>query len=180
MKSREVESAAIEKGDKPASLSSPVFVAAEDLMEKLSGVSREIENLAFDFFRDRGGRGGNDLDDWFRAEMEILRPVPVQVTESEKKIHVSAAVPGFKPEEIQVSIKDKTLVICGEKNEKIEDSEKKRIIREWKSDRFCRQLTLPSEVISDKAEAELIDGMLELTLPKHAEETAIKVAVKSA
>ena len=180
MTSGEVENAAIEKGDTPAILASPAFVAAEDLSEKLSEVSREIEGLAFDLFRERGGGGGKDLDDWFRAETEILRAVPIQITESDDKIHVSAAVPGFKPEEIQVSIKDKTLVICGEKEEKIEDPEKKMLVREWKSDRFCRQLTLPFNVLSDKAEADLIDGMLELTLPKQAKEPATKVAVKSA
>jgi HSP20 family protein len=177
MKDKENKDTVIEKTGAPGGLGPLTFVEAEDMLGKLAEVSREIENLAFDFFRARGGGIGKDLDDWFRAERQILLPVPIQVTESDEKIHVSAAVPGFKPDEIQVSIKDKMLVICGEKEEK---NEKDKLVHEWKSDRFCRQLILPSDVIADKVEAELADGMLELTLPKLAEEPATKVAVKTA
>lgn len=158
----------------------PVFVAAEKMFEKFADVSREIGRRAHDFFRERGGQFGKDLDDWFKAENEILRPVPVEITESNGNIFVKAAVPGYKPEEINVSVKDDVLMISGDTEESKHSEDANTVLREWNSNRFCRQFTLPSEVIADKVVAKLTNGMLELTLPKASAKEETKVAVTAA
>jgi HSP20 family protein len=158
----------------------PAFVDVERMLERFTEITKDIAEKAFDFFRDRGGEWGREVEDWFKAESQILRPVPVEITEAGENVLVSAAVPGFKPEEIEVSVKGDTLIISGatEASDKKEDAN--TIIREWNSNKFYRQLMLPSPVMEDKVTAKLANGMLELTLPKATAHEATKVAVASA
>lgn len=159
---------------------SPAFVDAERMLDRFAEVTKDTARKAFEFFRDRGGEFGRELDDWFKAENEILRPTPVEITESDASVFVKAAVAGFKPEEIEVSVKDNVVIISGQTESSDERPNSKTVAREWTSNRFYRQLTLPSEVLADKVTAKLTDGMLELTLPKAAAQEATKVAVTSA
>ncbi|MEO8042620.1 MAG: Hsp20/alpha crystallin family protein [Acidobacteriota bacterium] len=165
-----------EKKTEPA----PAFVDAEKLLERLTDITKDVTHKAYDFFRDRGGEWGLEVEDWFKAENEILRPVPVEVSELGDNLLVTAAVPGFKPEEIEVSVKGDTLIISGATEKSDEKTNANTIVREWNSNRFFRQLTLPSPVMEDKVTAKLQDGMLELTLPKATAHDATKVAVASA
>ncbi|HEX6127296.1 MAG TPA: Hsp20 family protein [Pyrinomonadaceae bacterium] len=160
---------------------SPTFVEAEKMFEKLTDITMETARRAFEFFRERGGEWGREVEDWFKAESEILRPVPVEIRESKDNLFVKAAVPDFKPDEIEVSVKDNMLIISGKTESRNEpDEEANTIVREWRSNRFFRQLTLPSPVLAEKVTAKLTNGMLELTLPKAAEHGATKVAVAAA
>ena len=158
----------------------PAFVEAEKMLERFTEITKDTARRAFEFFRDRGGEFGKEIEDWFRAENEILLPAPIEVTESDANINVRAAVAGFKPEEIEVSVKDDVLIISGTKETRDEKPDANVVVREWASNRFYRQLSLPSDVLADKVTAKLDSGMLELTLPKAAAHEATKVAVMSA
>lgn len=155
----------------------PIFVEAEKMFERLAELTRETTQRAFEFFVRRGGDFGKEFEDWFRAEAEILLPVKVEITETDKIINVSAMVPGFKPEEIEISVKDKTLIMSGETKleEKREDAN--TVYSEWRSNRFFRQLTLPAEINPDKVKASLNDGILYLKLPKAAPHEVKHIAV---
>ena len=157
----------------------PLFIEADTMFEKLATLTRDITDRAFDFSRERGGGFGKDLEDWLRAENELLRPAPVEITESDENILVSVAVPGFKPEEIEIAVKDNVLMINGIAEASLM-KEGTTIVREWNSNRFCRTLALPSNVVEANVTAKLANGMLELTLPKAAEKDVTKVAVVSA
>ncbi len=158
----------------------PAFVEVERMIEKFTEITKEIAGKAFEFFRDRGGEWGREVEDWFKAESQVLRPVPVEITQAGENVLVSAAVPGFKAEEIEVSVKGDTLIISGTTEASHEKADANTIVREWNSNRFYRQLMLPSPVMEDKVTAKLTNGMLELTLPKAATHEATKVAVASA
>ncbi len=106
--------------------------------------------------------------------------MPVDMIETKDSIVVKAAVPGVKPDEIEVSVTGDTLTIKGETKaeEKIEEGSYLR--KERRFGAFQRTLTLPTNVVSDKAKAEFENGVLTLTLPK-AEEVkpkAIKITAK--
>jgi HSP20 family protein len=177
------ESTAIQPANTPDNSKgrmTPAFVEAERMLERFTEITKETAHRAFEFFRDRGGEWGNEVEDWFKAESEILRPAPVEITESDANVFVRAAVAGFKPEEIEVSVKDDVLIISGSTEMSEEKPDANTVVREWTSNRFYRQLTLPSEVLADKVTAKLNNGMLELSLPKAAANEATKVAVMSA
>lgn len=161
----------------PRSPLSPVFVEAEKLFAKLADITSETASKAYEFFRQRGGDFGRELDDWFRAEREVLLPVPIEIKESDKEVTVSAAVPGFKPEQIEVSLKDNILILSGEKEDRSEREDENTIVKEWKSNRFFRQISLPAAVEAAQADATLRDGILNMTIPKAEKREATRINV---
>lgn len=158
----------------------PVLVEAEKLFERFADLTQKTANKAYEYFQRRGGEFGRELDDWFRAESEILLPVSVEMTETNDQINVRAAVPGFKAEEIEVSVKDNILIVSGETETREKSEDENTILSEWRSNKFCRKLTLTSEVDPEKVEANLRDGVLELTLPKLPEREAKQIPVSAA
>jgi HSP20 family protein len=159
---------------------SPVFVEAEKMFDKLSDITKETAARAYDFFVERGSQFGTHLEDWLRAETEMLRAAPARITQSKDLVNVEIAVPGFKPNEIEVSVKDNVLIVSGETAATDKKEDETTFYSEWRSDRFLRKLDLPEIVETDDIKAILKDGLLKLTLKKMAAVEAVKVAVRSA
>jgi HSP20 family protein len=157
----------------------PFFVEAETMLDKMADLTRETSQKAFEFFMNRGGTLGSRFDDWLRAEMELLRPVPVEITETDKLVNIRAAVPGFKPDEIELSVKDSDLFLSGETRFENKKEDEKTFYTEWRSNRFYRQLRLPTEVLSEGADAKLKDGILTLVLKKKPITDAVPITVKA-
>jgi HSP20 family molecular chaperone IbpA len=74
--------------------------------------------------KDRGARNktqwlakapGHDIDDWLCAESELLCPVLVEMEESEEQLTLRAQMPGFKAEEIEMSVEPHRVLISGRK-----------------------------------------------------------------
>jgi HSP20 family protein len=157
----------------------PVLVEAEKMFERLADLTRETAHKAYEFFERRGGEFGKDFDDWLRAESEVLLPVTAEITETAEQINVRAAVPGFKPEEIKVSVKDNVLILSGETEAREKREDENTVYSEWRSNKFCRQFTLSSEIEAEKVEATLKDGVLQLTLPKAPTTEAKQIPVNA-
>ena len=158
----------------------PAFVEIEKMLERMAGFTTETSRRAYDLFVDRGRNWSTHLDDWLNAEMEVLRPLPLDITETNENINIRAAVPGFKPEEIEISLKDNLIIMSGETRAVDKKEDEKMFLTEWRSNRFCRQIRLPSQVETKDVEAKLKDGILHLTLKKKAAEEAAKIAVQAA
>ena len=155
----------------------PMFVEAEKMFDRMVQIAEETTKRAFENFMRRGGEWGREFDDWFRAESEILRPVPVELTEKNGNLYVNAVVAGFKPEEIEINVKDNLLTISGmtETNGK---SERDNVVyTDFRSNRFFRQMKLPQIVDASKVKARLEDGILHITLPEMAAQEAKHIAV---
>jgi HSP20 family protein len=158
----------------------PVFVKAEEMLERMAEIARDTSQKAFELFMRRGGTFGAHFDDWLNAEMELLRPVSVEVTETKENVNVKAMIPGFKPEEIKVSVKDKDLFLTGEATTETKNEDEHTFYSEWRSNKFARQVGLPCEVVQDGAEAKLKDGVLTLTLQKKPLAEPANITVKAA
>jgi HSP20 family protein len=98
----------------------------------------------------------------------------VDMYQSDDEVVIRAALPGLKPNDVEISITGDLLTIKGEFKEKTENKEKAYHLREHRYGAFERTISLPTEVVADKAKAEFEDGILTITLPK-AEEAKPKV-----
>jgi HSP20 family protein len=108
------------------------------------------------------------------------KALAVDMYETDDTIIVKSAIPGVKPEDLDISITSDTLTIKGETKAEEEIKEENIIRRECRYGSFCRTLIIPMPIVADRAEAEFEHGVLTLTLPK-AEEVkpkAIKVKAK--
>jgi len=103
-----------------------------------------------------------------------LGRLDLDIYETKDDVVVKAAVPGVKPEDVDITVTGDTLTIKGETKEETETKKGNYYHKERHYGRFARSVSLPVAVRSDKAEARFKDGILTLTLPK-AEEVKPRV-----
>ena len=89
------------------------------------------------------------------------------------------ALPGVKPEDVDVTIGDDVVTISGTFKEEKETSDAGYVHKELSQGTFSRSFTLPTAIKADAAKAEFGNGLLTLTLPKSEEvkPTHVKVEV---
>ena len=153
---------------------------ASSLMDRISNTSQAIAQRAYEIFEGRGRRFGHDLEDWFKAEMELLHQVPVSIAESPDSLEVKAEVPGFTEEEIQISVEPRRLTIAGKREANKEEKKGKAVYSEFSSDQILRVVDLPARVEAEKATATLKDGVVRLIMPKADEAKTIEIKPKVA
>ena len=144
-------------------------------MQQINEFVTKIEKRAYELFELRGHENGHDLDDWFNAEGELFQAVPLEIKEEEKRLLIRAEIPGFEVDDLEISLEPSLLTIKGSHKKEIEKREKDSLYSETREQEIFRQVTLPVNVLPDRAEADLRDGVLEISAPK-AEVRKIEVA----
>lgn len=91
---------------------------------------------------------------------------PTDVKELEDSYELKMNVPGFKKEDIDISVKNGTLVIKSEKETKSEEKNDKFILKERSSSSFSRSFKLPEDIDTTSISAKMEDGVLKLSIPK--------------
>ncbi len=115
-------------------------------------------------------------------EMDSQRPdvqIPLDVIAEGDDYILTAYVPGVKAEELQIEILEDVVSIKGEfEDESSEDTNFLR--RERPTGSFARSMRLPTLLNAAGAEAEVVNGVLKLRVPKaeEAKPKQIKVSVK--
>ena len=103
---------------------------------------------------------------WTMEPTTETRSFAVEMSETESEVEVKAALPGIKPEEVEVSINKDVLTIKAEHKTESEDTKRDFYRREIRYGAYQRSFGLPVAVDADKAEASFDNGMLHLRLPK--------------
>jgi HSP20 family protein len=91
----------------------------------------------------------------------------------------NVALPGVKPEDVDVTIGDDLVTVSGAYKEEKETSDAGYVHKELSQGRFSRSFSLPTAINVDAAKAEFKDGLLTITLPKSEEvkPTHVKVQI---
>lgn len=111
------------------------------------------------------------------SAMMIDWDLALNVVEKKDEIEVKASLPGMKPEEIEVTLRDNVLTISGETKHEEERKEETYHLREMSYGKFSRSISLPVAVKDDKVEAIYDQGILTLHLPKSDEVKAKQIPV---
>jgi HSP20 family protein len=108
-----------------------------------------------------------------------MRPesIPVDVVERDDAFEVRAAVPGVKPEDVEVTVQGERVTLRAELRAEDERSGDNWLMREQRYGSMQRSITLPSPVSSENAEARIDYGVLTLRLPKVQGTTPRRIAV---
>lgn len=137
--------------------------------EGLTTLRREMDRLWEHFFDGShlpvSGDGG-------------LEPA-VEIADTTDTVIVKAQLPGFTKDQVQVQITDDRLTIKGEMREEEKKEDKNYYRREFRYGAFTRNITLPTAVQADKAEAQLKDGILQITIPKSAQAKAQEIPISA-
>ena len=132
------------------------------------GFRSEMDRLWDEFF---GGGDGGQQQEWFAPR--------VNIAETEKTYDISLDLPGMKPEDFTVEVKDGHLWISGQR--KAEASEEGKTYRRVESQygEFHRAIPLDESVDAERIEATYKDGVLRLTVPKEESAQPRKIEVKT-
>jgi len=102
----------------------------------------------------------------------------VDVRAADDEYVLTAAVPGLKPEDLQVEVIGDTVTIKGEVKDETQNGDRTYLLQERRYGRFARSLTLPASLNPAKAEAAIENGVLTLRLPKADEAKPKSITVK--
>ena len=109
---------------------------------------------------------------------DIFRPVrwtaggfdgpalPLDVTTDADALTIEAALPGIKPDDVEITVEDGTLTITGQTAEARKAEEGSYLVQEIRRGTFSRSVSLPAGLEPDKAEATFEHGVLRLRIPK--------------
>ena len=103
----------------------------------------------------------------------------LDVYETEDDLKVEASLPGFKPDDVDISVVGNTLVIKADSAQE-EESEKGRYhYRERRYGSYRRTVSLPADVDGGRAEATFEDGVLNDKQSLHIENDEVRNHVES-
>ena len=129
-------------------------------------IHEEIDRL-FDTFLQgfgfpRQALGGNLAT---TLQSSFLKP-SLNLSASEKEYSVTIELPGVDPEDVEITLEDRTLVIRGEKSHKQEENKANyyRVERSYGS--FQRMLSLPADADLEAIDARFDKGVLHITLAR--------------
>lgn len=152
----------------------------EQLFDRMEQLYNSIARRAFEIFEGNGRWFGHDMDDWLKAEAEVLHPMHLEIAEADDALTVKAEVPGFEAKELDIQVQGDHLAISGKHEAKEEAKKGKTIYSERCANEIFRSVTLPTEVDSTKVTAGLKDGVLTIGLPKAPHAKSVRVEAKAA
>lgn len=120
-------------------------------------------------------------DPFFRPVGSVARGsarrMPLDVFETPQALVIEAALPGVRPEDVDVSVLGDTLTLtAGSESEDRSEADGYRW-REVQRGKVTRSVTLPKGVVAEQATATFENGLLRLSIPKAEPAQAVRIAV---
>ena len=137
-----------------------------------SSMMREMDRMLDDFrsdFEDMfWGRGFGRPWRFPRIrmpELETKEPL-VDLSDKGNEFLLTAEMPGIPKDKIDIKVSENSVEIKAEEKKEKEEKEEGYIHRERSYKGFYRKLSLPEEVSAEKANAEMKNGVINVTMPK--------------
>src|SRR5436305_2287893 len=127
----------------------PTRVNRSQQIDPMEAMQREFDSM---FGRYLTGRGGNDGG--------RLAPYGVDVREDADHIYVEAELPGFRKDDVDITLENQTLTISAERKEETKKGEQDKgewLLNERRYSKFLRSFTLPPTVDDSIVNAKLND-----------------------
>ena len=102
----------------------------------------------------------------------------VDIFESDKEIMLLADMPGLKAKDLNIDLREDVLSLDGDVDDP-EGENEMEVMKEYRTGKYYRQFTLSQVIEQSKIEAELVDGVLRLRLPKVEAATPRKITIKT-
>lgn len=118
------------------------------------------------------------LQQEFEQPIESEGQLTIDVYQTNDDIVIKSTIAGVKPENLDVNINNDMVTIRGERQQDEEISADSYYYQECYWGPFSRSVILPVEIIADKAEATMKNGILTLRLPKADTTKTRKIQVR--
>lgn len=92
--------------------------------------------------------------------------LPIDIRQTDEAYFIEASVPGFAPEDVEVTVDQNVLTIKGNRRQESEERKDGWIRRERRHSSLYRQVGLPAEVREAEITASFENGVLTVTVPR--------------
>jgi HSP20 family protein len=92
--------------------------------------------------------------------------LPLDVTNTPDALVVEAALPGVRPDDVEITVEDGTLTIRAESTSERQETDGEMILNEIRRGSMSRAVALPAGLEADKANATFENGILRLSFPR--------------
>lgn len=150
------------------------------ILGEMERMHEQIMRRAFEIFDGNGHTYGRDLDDWLKAERELVWQPAIELEEKENKIQLQVAVPGVEAKNIEIEMTPEEVLVKAEIRHEHEKDKSNVYACEFATGNLFRAVRLPKKIDPDSAKAEFKDGMLRLTADVARESQPRKIAVEGA
>lgn len=142
--------------------------SAESGSHPLVGLRDEVDRLFHSFFPAAFGRSMFELDPLRLGALRLMSEVMPQVDVKEMADHyeVDAELPGVEIKDVKVTVDNGVLNIRGEKHSEHTDDGGAVHVSERSFGSFARAFRLPDDADADTADAEFVNGVLKVKVPK--------------
>lgn len=112
------------------------------------------------------------LDDAFVSPRQWAFPLgtanalPLDIRSEPDALVVDAALPGIRPEDVEITVEDRTLTIRAESRDERQEQDGETLVSEIRRGAVRRTITLPRGLETDKATATFENGVLHLSIPR--------------
>lgn len=144
----------------------------DDEMDDISIPESRMEQTSNDFSESWGGTQNLESDDSGEGQLTI------DVYQTDEDVVIKSTIAGVNPEDLDVSINNDMITIRGERKFEEEVSEENFYYQECYWGSFSRSVVLPVDVIAEKIEASLKNGILTIRLPKADTNRTKKIKVR--
>ncbi len=130
--------------------------------------------------RDLFGDFDRFLDSFWRGPSQMTSMVGgLDIYEDKDSIHVDCDLPGFKKEDISLTLEEDILRISAErKSDREENNEGSYYVRERGCQSFSRSIRMPQNIMQDKVSAEYDNGVLRIAVEKRPESKPQTISIK--
>ena len=161
----------------------PTRVNRGGYTDPFAELQQEFDTVLNRFF---GGRGGTPQTPTGRRSA----PYAVDVHEDENHLYFEVELPGFKKEDLDITLDNNVLTITaersavsngqprGEASEGEQAPRRETLLNERRYTYFSRSFSLPPTVNNENVHAHLEDGVLHLTLDKREETKPRKIQIQ--
>lgn len=136
------------------------------VLKDLKALSDQIRQRAYELFESRGSGDGLALDDWLKAENDLILTPESDLVEKNGQFQVQIAVPGFDPKDVAVDALPDALIVHAQESHKHEKTEENVYFCDFGEKSLFRRFDLPSPIDVDKVTASLDKGLLTVTASK--------------
>lgn len=105
---------------------------------------------------------------------------PIECFIDQNRYQIRLALPGVRPEDVNIQVHGNELNITGERKQDFTPSDDRVFQREITYGSFERIITLPDGVQTDKIEANFKNGLLELAAPLSEKAMPRRIEIKAA
>jgi HSP20 family protein len=103
----------------------------------------------------------------------------LDVLEGENDYRIQLALPGVRPDDVQITVEQAVVTVSGELPQQVPESGTRYLHQERVGGHFTRSIALPGMVDADRTSAHYEHGIMTITLPKHAATRPRRIAVQT-